>query len=51
MYTLETVACFGSCAIGPVVVVDDKVSADMDSDKVVKVLQDLVKGDVHYVPE
>ena len=51
LFTLETVACFGSCAIGPVVVVDDKVSADMDSDKVVKVLQDLVKGDVHYDPE
>jgi NADH-quinone oxidoreductase subunit E len=41
MFTLETVACFGSCAIAPVVVVDDKVSADMDADKVGKVMKDL----------
>jgi len=44
MLTLETVACFGSCAIAPVVVVDDKVSADMDPDKVGKVLEDIVHG-------
>ncbi|MFP4624203.1 MAG: NAD(P)H-dependent oxidoreductase subunit E [Gemmatimonadota bacterium] len=25
MFTLETVACFGACALAPVVVVDDKV--------------------------
>lgn len=50
LFTLETVACFGSCAIGPVVVVDDKVSADMDTDKVGKVLQDLAKDDVHHDP-
>ncbi len=45
MFTLETVACFGSCAIAPVVVVDDKVSADMDPDKVGKVLKDLAQND------
>ncbi len=47
LFTLETVACFGSCALGPVVVVDDKVSAAMDSDKVNKVLRDLAKDDPH----
>ena len=45
LFTLETVACFGSCAIAPVVVVDDKVSADMDPDKVGKVLQDLARNE------
>lgn len=40
--TLETVACFGACAIAPVVVVDDEVRADMDSGKVGKVLDDIV---------
>ncbi|MGB2885774.1 MAG: NAD(P)H-dependent oxidoreductase subunit E, partial [Dehalococcoidia bacterium] len=28
-YTLETVACFGSCALAPIVVVDDKVHGRM----------------------
>ncbi len=45
MFTLETVACFGSCAIAPVVVVDDKVSADMDTEKVGKVLDDIAKSE------
>ncbi len=46
MFTLETVACFGSCAIAPVVVVDGKVSADMDPDKVGKVLEDIVQSEL-----
>ncbi len=45
MFTLETVACFGSCAIAPVMVVDDKVCADMDPDKVGKVLNDIAQND------
>lgn len=50
MFTLETVACFGSCAIAPVVVVDDKVSADMDPDKVGKVMKDLALNDPKFEP-
>ncbi len=50
MFTLETVACFGSCAIAPVVVVDDKVSADMDADKVGKVMKDLALNDSKSEP-
>jgi NADH-quinone oxidoreductase subunit E len=33
-YTLETVACFGSCALAPVVVVNDRVYGRMTRDKV-----------------
>ena len=33
--------------IGPAVVVDDKVSANMSSDKVEKVLHDLAQDDLH----
>jgi NADH-quinone oxidoreductase subunit E len=51
LFTLETVACFGSCAIGPVVVIDEKVRANMDSNKVEKVLHALDLGDVHYDPQ
>jgi len=50
LFTLETVACFGSCAIGPVVVVDDKVGADMNAEKVEKVLHTLAREDVHHDP-
>ncbi len=45
MFTLETVACFGSCAIAPVVVVDDKVRADMDPAKVGEVLEDIAHNE------
>ncbi|MCK4273442.1 MAG: NADH-quinone oxidoreductase subunit NuoE [Dehalococcoidales bacterium] len=37
-YTLETVACFGSCALAPVMVVNDKVYGSMTTDKVKKIL-------------
>lgn len=37
-YTLETVACFGSCALAPVMVVNDKVYGRMTPDKVKKVI-------------
>jgi len=32
-HTLETVACFGSCALAPVVVVNDKVHGRMAAAK------------------
>lgn len=37
-YTLETVACFGSCALAPVVVLNDKVYGRMTTEKATKVL-------------
>ena len=38
-YTLETVACFGSCALAPVIVVNDKVYGRLTTDKVKKILR------------
>jgi NADH-quinone oxidoreductase subunit E len=40
-YSLERVACFGSCALAPVVVVDEKVYGRMTSRKTEK----LIEGD------
>jgi len=40
-YSLERVACFGSCALAPVVVVDDKVYGRMSPKKT----EDILKGD------
>jgi NADH-quinone oxidoreductase subunit E len=37
-YTLETVACFGSCALAPVMVVNDKVYGRVTPDKVKEIL-------------
>jgi NADH-quinone oxidoreductase subunit E len=37
-YTLETVACFGSCALAPVVVFNDRVYGRMTADKIKKIL-------------
>lgn len=39
-YTLETVACFGSCALAPIVVVDDKVHGRMTVPRVRKLVKD-----------
>jgi len=37
-WTLETIACFGSCALAPVMVVDDDVHGRMTGSKVKEVL-------------
>jgi NADH-quinone oxidoreductase subunit E len=37
-YTLETIACFGSCALAPVVVVNDQVYGRMTPDKAKKLI-------------
>lgn len=39
-FSLERVACFGSCALGPVMVVDKTVYGRMDTNKARKVLDD-----------
>jgi len=38
LFTLETVACFGSCALAPVLVIDDAVHGRMNSSKAQKFL-------------
>jgi NADH-quinone oxidoreductase subunit E len=38
-YSLETVACFGSCALAPVIVVNDKVHGRMTPDKAKKLIE------------
>jgi NADH-quinone oxidoreductase subunit E len=38
-YTLETVNCVGACALGPVVVIDDKYQAEMRPGKVKRLLR------------
>lgn len=40
-FTLETVACFGSCALAPVIVVDDAVKGRTDPPKAKKILEHL----------
>ncbi len=42
--TLETVNCLGACALGPIVVVDDKYHGQMDIAKTDRVLKNLKRG-------
>ena len=42
MFTVETVACFGSCALAPVVLVDESVHGRMSSAKAKSMLENLV---------
>jgi len=39
-YSLETIACFGSCALAPVIVVDTNVYGRMTPKKVAQILDD-----------
>jgi len=38
-YTLETVNCVGACALGPIVIVDDEYSGEMNIEKVKPMLK------------
>ena len=40
-FNLESIACFGSCALAPVVVVDEKVYGRMTPQKVKQLLKDI----------
>jgi NADH-quinone oxidoreductase subunit E len=40
-YSLERVACFGSCALAPVVVIDDKVYGRMTPKKTEKIIEEV----------
>jgi len=42
-YTLETIACFGSCALAPVIVIDKNVYGRMTTTKVRHILADTEK--------
>lgn len=42
-YTLETIACFGSCALAPVIVIDKNVYGRMTTTKVGQILADIEK--------
>ena len=42
-FTLERVACFGSCALAPVIVLDDKVYGNMTPRKAEKLIDEVLK--------
>lgn len=41
LFTLETVACFGSCALAPIVVINDSVYGNTDRSKALKLFDDI----------
>jgi len=40
-FSIERTACFGSCALAPVVIINDKVYGRMNTVKVIKLLEEL----------
>lgn len=50
-FTLETVACFGSCALAPVVVVDENVHGRMSPGKALGVVDELTPATATPVEE
>jgi NADH:ubiquinone oxidoreductase subunit E len=45
-FSLERVACFGSCALAPVVVIDNKVHGRMTTQKTEQILKEMTGGAV-----
>ena len=43
LFTVETVACLGACGLAPVVVIDDEVHGQVDPDKAVALVDDILK--------
>ena len=43
-FTLNSVSCLGTCALGPLVVVDGKYEGQMNSEKLDKVMKPLLKA-------
>jgi len=46
-FSLDSIACFGSCALAPVVVIDHKVRGRMDRGKLLKAVMKLETEDEH----
>jgi NADH-quinone oxidoreductase subunit E len=47
-FSLDRVACFGACALAPVVVIDEKVYGEMSPAKVEELIDDLVaRKEIH----
>ena len=44
LFTLETVACFGSCALAPIMVVNDAVYGNLGRSKAIGLLDDIRSG-------
>jgi NADH-quinone oxidoreductase subunit E len=47
-FTLETVACFGSCALAPVVLIDSAVKGRMSASKTREVIQKIQEKEDHF---
>jgi|WetSurSiteA1Bulk_404760.scaffolds.fasta_scaffold70644_1 NADH:ubiquinone oxidoreductase subunit E len=50
LFTLETVACFGSCALAPVMVLDDRVYGRMNSSKAMAILDEFREAGKQALP-
>ena len=47
-FTVSTVACFGQCALAPVVSIDGVIYSNVTTAKVKKLLDKILKGRKHY---
>jgi len=43
-YTIKTVACFGQCALAPVIAVDNVIHSNVHTQKLLKILQKIKKS-------
>jgi len=50
LFTLETVACFGSCALAPILVLDDTVYGSMNRSRALKLIDDIHERELAVRP-
>jgi NADH-quinone oxidoreductase subunit E len=43
LFTIETVSCLGACGLAPVVVFDEEVHGQMNKDKAVELIDEIIK--------
>jgi NADH-quinone oxidoreductase subunit E len=43
LFTVETVACLGACGLAPVMVIDDEIHGQVDPEKAVALVDDILK--------
>lgn len=49
MFSLETVACLGACVAAPVVSINGEIYAQMTPDKIVSIIDDLLRREEHVL--
>jgi NADH-quinone oxidoreductase subunit E len=49
LFTLETVSCLGACGLAPVMLVNEKVYGQVTKEKVIAIMDEIMKKETEHV--